>query len=227
MSNTFNFGSLANIQVASTSQPRLKPWGIYPVTFAGARKETIQGKKDSTMTYDILKVRFEGESGYYEESIFFPKDGDDVRPKYTNADGHEYEAPSSLERTMTFIAHVAGTLNPEGFKKMQEMSKRFKSFDDVVKAFITLTDSCKGKQTNLKLIGKVQDGNVVPALPKYANLNKNGELWTSNFLGDKLSFSNYEESKKNEYNSATPTAMKPTMEEPEDDGDVDFDSLLS
>ena len=204
----FNFGSLATTQATSNVQQRLKPWGIYPVKFAGAKKETIQGKKDPSATYEILKVRFDGEDGYYEESIFYPKDGDDQRPTYTSKDGHEYQGASSFDRTMTFIAQVAEVLNPEGFKKMQEASSKFKSFDDVVKAFITITDKVKGKETKLKLVGRTQNGNVVAALPKFVAVNKNGEKFTcDNFLGDKLFFSAYEETKKAEYLNAKPTEM--------------------
>ena len=56
----FNFGSLATTQATSNIQQRLKPWDIYPVKFAGARIETINGRKDPNATYTILKVRFEG-----------------------------------------------------------------------------------------------------------------------------------------------------------------------
>ena len=231
----FNFGSLATTQATSNVQQRLRPWGIYPVKFAGARKETIQGKKDPSATYEILKVRFDGEDGYYEESIFYPKDGDDQRPTYTSKDGHEYQGASSFDRTMTFIAQVAEVLNPEGFKKMQEASSKFKSFDDVVKAFITITDKVKGKETKLKLVGRTQNGNVVAALPKFVAVNKNGEKFTcDNFLGDKLFFSAYEETKKAEYLNAKPTEMSnsdSTMAANVDgvsggSEDIDFNSLL-
>lgn len=204
----FNFGSLATTQATSNIQQRLKPWGIYPVKFAGARKETIKGKKDPNAVYDILKVRFEGEDGYYEESIFYPKEGDEERPTYKNKDGHEYQGASSFDRTMTFIAQVAEVLNPEGFKKMQDASSKFRSFDDVVKAFITITEPVKGKETNLKLVGRTQNGSVVASLPKFVAINKNGEKFTcDNFLGDKLFFSAYEETKKAEYANAKPTDM--------------------
>ena len=148
----FNFGSLATTQATSNVQQRLKPWGIYPVKFSGARKETIKGKKDPNAVYEILKVRFDGADGYYEESIFYPKDGDEKRPIRTSKEGHEYQGASSFDRTMTFIAQVAEVLNPEGFKKMQAASAKFRSFDDVVTAFIKITDSAKGKETNLKLV---------------------------------------------------------------------------
>lgn len=233
MSN-FNFGSLAATQATSNVQPRLKPWGIYPVKFTGARKETIKGKKDPNAVYEILKVRFEGKEGYYEESIFYPKDGDDTRPIYKNKEGHEYQGASSFDRTMTFIAQVAEVLNPEGFKKMQAASSKFKSFDDVVTAFIKITDSVKNKETKLKLVGKVQDGNVVACLPKFVAINKNGEKFTcDNFIGDNLFFSAYEESRKAEYLNAKPTNMdnsaivKEVDTKPEgSENDIDFDSLL-
>ena len=232
----FNFGSLATTQATSNVQQRLKPWGIYPVKFSGARKETIKGKKDPNAVYEILKVRFDGADGYYEESIFYPKDGDEKRPIRTSKEGHEYQGASSFDRTMTFIAQVAEVLNPEGFKKMQAASAKFRSFDDVVTAFIKITDSAKGKETNLKLVGRTQDGNVVASLPKFVAINKNGEKFTcDNFVGDKLFFSAYEESKKAEYLSAKPTNMDSSENSTiakEVDGksagseDIDFESLL-
>lgn len=236
MSETFNFGSLATTQATSSTQQRLKPWGIYPVKFAGARKEVIQGKKDPNATYEILKVRFDSEDGYYEESIFYPKDGDAKRPVYKNKEGHEYEGASSFERTMTFIAQVAEVLNPTGFKKMQEASSKFKSFDDVVTAFIKITDPVKGKETNLKLVGRNQNGNIVPSLPKFVAVNKEGEKFTcDNFIGDKLFFSDYEEGRKAEYLNAKPTAMNNSTSSNmasdvdgvgADEGEINFDELL-
>ena len=138
---------------------------------------------------------------------------------------------------MTFIAQVAEVLNPEGFKKMQAASSKFKSFEDVVKAFIKITDPAKGKETNLKLVGRTQkDGTVVAALPKFVAISKTGEKFTcDNFLGNKLFFSAYEETRKKEYQQAKPTNM--AVEQTTDMQDIDnapkgsedaidFDSLL-
>lgn len=228
---SINFGSLATTQATSNVQAYLKPWGIYPVKFAGARKETIQGKKDPSATYDILKVRFDGDDGYYEESIFYIKPGDDKRPTYTSKEGHDYEGASSYERTMTFIAQVATVLNPEGFKKMQAMSSKFKTFDDVVQAFIKITTPTIGKETNIKLVGRNRDGIVMACLPKFVAVNKNGEAFTcDNFIGDKLFFSNYEERRKKEYENATPTPINESTIEVSSSVEVsdglDFDNLL-
>ena len=235
---SFNFGSLATTQSVSNVQQRLKPWDIYPVKFVGARVERISGKKDPNAVYDILKVRFEGESGYYEESIFFPKPEDTKRPVYQNKEGHDYEGASAFERTMTFIAQVAGVLNPEGFKKMQEQSSKFRNFDDVAKAFIAVTDKAKGKETHLKLVGGTSNGQVIPKLPKFVAVTKTGEAFTcDNFIGDKLFFSEYENSRRAEYMNAKPTTVgNPVVTtdpvnnfdntSTEAEEEIDFNSLL-
>lgn len=228
----FNFGSLATTSAVSTSTPRLKPWNIYDVKFSGARIDEVAGKKDPSQTYTILKVRFDGEEGYHEESIFYPKAGDDQRPVYTSKDGHEYEGASSFDRTMMFIAQVAQVLNPEGFTKMQAASSKFRSFDDVAKSFIQITDKAKGKETKLKLVGRNQNGSIQASLPKFVAINKQGERFCcDNFLGDKLFFTSYEEGKRAEYLNAKPTTMDSpidslnTVEDTE--GELDFESLLS
>lgn len=226
----FNFGGIAKSTGVAKVQRRLKPWDIYTVKFDGAKVEDVKGTKDPSMTYRILKVRFSNDEGYYEESIFFPKDGDEVRPtsKIKNKDGKEVEIerPSSLENTEMFIAQVSAVLNPEMFKKLQQHAAegKFKDFDNVAKFFAE--NICKpviGTTTNLKLIGKKdKDGNIQPRLPYFTNINKQGELYLAdNFLGDKLFFSDYEEKQRKEYLTAKPTDMK------EKTPDVDTNDVIA
>lgn len=234
-----NFGSLKTVQATSTTARRLKPWDIYEVTFSGCRKEVIQGKKDPEKSYEILKIRFDGEEGYYEESIFYPRNEDAERKKVTNKEGHERELPSSFERTMMLIAQVAKVVNEKGYEKMQELSPKFKSFDDVVSVLIKITDPMKGKaKTHLKLVGRTdKEGNVNAVLPNFCALNKDGEVWCSdNFIGDKLGFSPYEEGQRKLYLNATPTDMnkvktdvdiEATTEDNKDLETLDTDSLLN
>lgn len=228
-----NFGKLSETKGVSTSKT-LKPWDIYEVKFMGCRVDEIKGKKDPDMTYKILKVRFEGADGYFEESIFFPKEDDVKRPTRTNKEGHEIEMPSSFERTMTFIAQLGETINPELYAKMKAMSSKFKSFDDVCAALIKVTDPKKGTTTHLKLIGKTnRDNRVIAALPYFVSLNKDGDVWTSdNFIGDKLDFTDYELTQKKAYASAKPTTMpdEPGAElssktKEEDDGEINLDDI--
>lgn len=212
-----NFGQLKTTQATSSTSRTLKPWNIYPVKFAGCRVDHIAGKKDPSQTYDILKIRFENEDGYFEESIFFPRDGDDERPTYQNREGHDYQTPSRFETIMTTIAQLATVLNKEGFEKMQEASSKFRSFDDVCKALIAITNPVIGKETNIKLIGRTRDGRVTAALPRICGVNKQGELFTSdNFIGDKLFFTDYEERQIEAYQSAKPTDMSKTSNESTD-----------
>lgn len=207
----FDF-SISNVQAVSNSKKRLAPWGIYDVEFKGCEVKEFKGKIDVTKTFKTLKTRFEGEDGYFEETIFFPKESDAVRQKYQNAQGHDYEVPSNWERTRTFIAQLASVLNPEGFKKMQEMSSKFKSFDDMCQALITILTPKIGTKTKLKLIGKTkQDGTVEAVLPKFVGVNKEGQLFTSdNFVGNNLFFTPYEESRRAAFMNAKPTAMETT-----------------
>ena len=78
MELNFNLSATPSV---STSKPRLKPYEIHRVKLAEAKVETLKGKKDPDAVYEILKVRFENNEGYYEESIFFPKEGDDKDPQ--------------------------------------------------------------------------------------------------------------------------------------------------
>ncbi len=205
-----DFGSLAKTQAVSGSR-RLKPWGIYPVKFKGIEVREIQGKKDPTMTYKILTTKFEGENGYFNEDTFFPTEASAKRNTYKNKEGHEKEMPSGFEQTMTYIAQLAGVLNPDGFKKMQAASSKFKSFDDVCKALDTILNSKVGTDCFVKLIGRNRDGRVQPAIPNITALNKDGEVFTSdNFISLKeelLGFTEYEETQMKAYKEAKPTTM--------------------
>lgn len=228
-----NFGSLATVQATSGSK-RLKPWDIYPVKFKGIDVREITGKKDPTMTYKILTTKFEGENGYYNEDTFFPTEASAKRNTYKNKEGHEKEMPSGFEQTMTYIAQLAGVLNPEGFKKMQAASSKFKSFDDVCKALDTILTPKIGTECFIKLIGRNRDGRVQPAFPNITALNKDGEVFTSdNFISLKkeiLGFTEYEETQMQAYRNAKPTNM-PVETKANDsshgsEDDDDFSDLL-
>lgn len=227
-----NFGYLADTVAVSG---RLKPWGIYPVKFQGIEEREIQGKKDPSKTYKILTAKFEGENGYYNEDTFFPNEDSVKRNTYTNKEGHEVEMPSSFEQIMTYIAQLAGVLNPEGFKKMQAASSKFKSFDDVCKALNQILTPKVGTECFIKLVGRNRDGRIQPALPRITALNKEGKVFTSdNFISlkqDILAFTEYEETQIKAYKNAKPTSMPDDVDdEPTSQGhgseDDDFSDLL-
>ena len=228
-----NFGSLATTQ-ATSGNKRLKPWDIYPVKFKGVEIREITGKKDPSMTYKILTTKFEGENGYYNEDTFFPTEASAKRNTYKNKEGHEKEMPSGFEQTMTYIAQLAGVLNPDGFKKMQAASSKFKSFDDVCKALDTILKPKIGTDCFIKIVGRNRDGRVQPAIPNITALNKDGEVFTSdNFISLKkeiLGFTEYEEAQMQAFKNAKPTNM-PTETKADtsshgSEDDDDFSDLL-
>lgn len=231
---SLNFGSLSTAQGVATGGKRLKSWEIHKVKFMGCKVETLQGKKDPTATYKLLVTRFENDNGYYEERTFFPNDDSAVRPKFTNANGHEYEGASNWEQIQTFIMQLLTNINPDKVKNFQAASSKFKSFDDVCSALIKLTDPHKGKEVFIKLIGKTdKEGRINPAFPRICGVNKEGVLFVSdNFISTKegvLGFSDYEEGQMKKAKSAKPTNMGKVDDVADDsstDDIEDFDELL-
>lgn len=233
----FNFGSLATMQTVSTQKKRLAPWGIYAVKFAGAKIEEVKGKKDVNAVYKILRVRFENDEGYYDASIFLPdrnNSKDTINPEYTRADGTKYLTASAEERAAGLVSQIANALTPEGFKKMQEAASKFKTFDDFAKAFVTVVNKVVNVYTNIKLVGKTNaNGQVEATHPNVVGFNNTSKeaYINNNFIGDKLYFNDYENTKRNEYLNSKPTQMKDDIikvpeVEVKEDSDIDFDSLL-
>ena len=237
----FVFGPIDKVQATAGGNRRLRPWDIYEVKFVEARYETFNGKKEDNkgQIYEALTVRFENEDGYYEERVFAPGEKGNERFKNKNAEGHEYESASPMEKLRIFIAQLLTVLAPEKMAKMVEIAPKVKSFKQLADAVATLLEGAKGKTTHLKLAGKLDSktDRIVPCLPKFAGVNKQGELFTAdNFIGDKLYFSPYEEGKQKEYRERKPTDMDkhpveasvddlPSTDAPQEEID-DFDNLL-
>ena len=214
---------------------QLAPWNIYDVTFVGCEVREFKGTKDPNITYQVLDIKFENEDGYFTVTRFFPKQGDDVRRKLPNKKGGEREVASNFEELMNIVKQTAEVLTPEGFKKMSELSSKFRSFDDVAKALIAITDKVKGTKTKIKLVGRTRDNRVVAEIPTITSVFEGVATITDNYIGNKLFFTPYEEGKRNEYLKGTPTDMEkvpaadPLMavaqEAPAED-ELDLESLL-
>jgi hypothetical protein len=214
---------------------QLAPWNIYDVTFVGCEVREFKGTKDPNVTYQVLDIKFENEDGYFTVTRFFPKQGDDVRRKLPNKKGGEREVASNFEELMNIVKQTAEVLTPEGFKKMSELSSKFRSFDDVAKALIAITDKVKGTKTKIKLVGRTRDNRVVAEIPTITSVFDGVATITDNYIGNKLFFTPYEEGKRNEYLKGTPTdmekvpAMDPLMavaEEAPAEEELDLESLL-
>lgn len=205
----FNFG-ISKESAVKTIRPQLKPWNIYDVKFLGCEVREFSGKKDPNETYKVLDIKFENEDGYFTVTKFFPKQGDDIRREVDAKNGGKRELASNFEELMNIVKQTAEVLNPEGFKKMSELSSKFKSFDDVAKTLIAITNKVKGCETKIKLVGRNRDNRVVAEIPNITSVFDGVATITDNYIGNKLFFSDYEESKRAEYLKSKPTDMKST-----------------
>lgn len=228
---SFNFAISSDSAVRNSRRP-LTPWEIHDVKFKGAEIREFNGKKDPNAHYKLLSIKYENEDGYFNVDLFFPKDGDDVRPEFDGANGGKVQMASSFETTMAIVKQTAQVLNPKGFEQMQKLSVKFKSFDDVAKTFIKVTTPAIDTDIKIKLTGKNRDGKVVAQIPRILALNKEGEAFIcDNYIGPKLFWSDYEVGKRDEYLKSTPTDPDKAVEDtagvdeaPKDD--LDLDSLL-
>lgn len=203
----FNFG-ISKESAVKTVRPQLKPWNIYDVKFMGCEVREFAGKKDPNVTYKVLDIKFENEDGYFTVTKFFPKAGDDVRREVDAKNGGKRELASNFEELMNIVKQTAEVLTPEGFKKMSELSPKFKSFDDVAKTLIAVTDKVKGCTTKIKLVGRNRDNRIVAEIPSITSVFDGTATITDNYIGSKLFFTPYEEGKREEYLKSKPTEMK-------------------
>lgn len=233
----FNFG-ISKESAVKTVRPQLKPWNIYDVKFMGCEVREFAGKKDPNVTYKVLDIKFENEDGYFTVTKFFPKAGDDQRRKVKNSNGGEREMASNFEELMNIVKQTVEVLTPEGFKTLSELSSKFKSFDDVAKVMIKVTDKVKGCETKIKLVGRNRDNRVVAEIPNITSVFDGVATITDNYIGSKLFFSNWEEGQRDAYLNSKPTEMKATKTEkdplmdvaepataPEDE-ELDLDNLI-
>lgn len=221
-----NFGFSTTSAVRNTRRP-LAPWGIYKVKFTGAEVSVFKGSKDPSVEYKVLRFNFENEDGYYSESLFFPKEGDDVDREY-ESNGGKMKFPSNFKVTMNIVKQTLQVLCPKGWEAFQKASVKFKSFDDVADAAIKVLNKVKDTETELKLVGGTRDGRVIAKIPTIVRYNKDGDLYISdNYIGTKLYFSDYEEKKRLEYKNAKPTTPAEPVAKQEASTDNELDALLT
>lgn len=232
--NGLNFSINSNeSSISSKRNTRLTPFAIHHVTFDGA--EIKSGTSKAGNEYKLLQLSFSNKEGSADMTLFWPdpeKDG--VREVRTAKDGHEYETPSRWEQTKAIITQTLETLSPEGFKKMSELSPKFRTFDDMAQAFTVLVNKCKGTEVDVKFNGYVnKQGYMQLTFPQLAGVNKEGNAFIAdNYIGfGNLGLSDYEMRRAKELAETKPTKMgdDPVMDSPavdsNDGDDLDFSSL--
>lgn len=235
-----DFSINSSVSAVSNSVKQLAPYAIYDVKYEKSEIVEFDGKKDPSQHFKVLRVRFSNTDGYYEETIFFPTPADGEPKEYERPDGTKQKFPSNWDRIKFFMAQVMTVLNPEGYKKFCEASSKFKDFEMMAKAFIKILEPAAGKETKLKLMGRTDEsGNVHAVLPKFLSYSREGQLYvSSNFIGDRVFFSTYEEGLVQKFKNAKPTTMPELAADPlgmttqvdnkaEKDDVIDLDGLLS
>ncbi len=179
-----------------------------------------------------MTIKYENEDGYFNVDLFFPKDGDDVRPEFDGQNGGKVHMASSFENTMAIIKQTVQILNPKGFDTLQKASVKCTSFEQLAGMVVKVLTPVIGKKIKIKLTGRNRDGKVVAQIPRILALNKEEEAFIcDNYIGEKLFWSDYETTKRDEFLKAKPTDPEKAGEDtvgvdeaPKDD--LDLDSLL-
>lgn len=235
----FDFSKLSNTSFVSTSSQRLKPYEIYRVKLTKIEKTELKGSKDPNMSYPVIALEFtsvdENNPGIFSENIFIPvTENDTIRPTFKNDKGHEYNRPSRFENFQYTLMQIVTVLNPDGAKKIQENGKKLQAAieKDLVAGINLFIDliikALAGKdkvETNLKLVGRNNNGTVYAALPNACGLNKEGDIFPTNFIGDNLFFTNYELTQQKKYQNAKPTPMEDNNPDKSDSDDLNLDDI--
>lgn len=218
----FDFSSLATTSGVASSH-KLRPFDIYNVKFEEAKLDQVEAKVgvNAGKVFDVLKVRFSGDEGFYEESIFLPIMDSQAERQANNWGGLQ---PSEFDKLKMFVAHTCKVINPAGFAAFQQALASGKSIEGDCKTVskklaevcVNILNKNKGKKVALKLAGyKDKNGTVRASLPYYTAINQKGvEYVNNNFLADlevekpeTLSFTASEMKKKAEFENMKPTEM--------------------
>jgi hypothetical protein len=223
-----NFGSVASIDT-NAGGSYMRAWNIYnDVKFDGISEEVSGNRKDGG-TWRAWDFTFSCPQGSYKERIFEPNEQGQERRKVKNANGHESEMPSDMERVLYFASQVVDTYAPDKYDKYVAACAKISTFDQFIALLHKVLDGTT-KTSSLLLAGRNNAGTVYAALPNFVRVNsKTGEAYTAErFLGDNLGFSAWELGQKKIYEEARPTAMNDSKVDDvkSEENFDDIDSLL-
>lgn len=219
----FNFSNLSQTSFTSNSGAHLKPYDIYEVNLTKIEKTELKGSKDPNAVYPIVALEFTGcgdNKGTFTTNLFIPTSEDDMtRPTYQNKEGHDYQRPSRFENFQYTLMQIVHAINPTGEEKIKENASKIKTIDQFIDLVIKALSGKNNVTTKLKLVGKVTNGTTYAALPNSCGLNKTGEIFPVNFIGDNVFFTNYELTQQKAYKEAKPTDMTKVENNPDEPAD--------
>jgi hypothetical protein len=120
---------------------------------------------------------------------------------------------------------IVHALNPTGEEKIKANASKIKSIDQFIDLIIKALTGKEKVETDLKLVGRNNNGTVYAALPNACGLNKEGDIFPTNFIGDNLFFNNYELTQQKKYQNAKPTPMEDNNPDKSDSDDLNLDDI--
>ena len=227
----YNFSNLSEQNFASAAGSYLRPYGIYKVTLTKIEKTELKGSKDPNAVYPVVTLEFTGtgeedSKGVFTTNLFIPTTEQDMeRPTFKNNEGHEYNRPSRFENFQFTLMQIVHALNPDGEDKIKANASKIKSIDQFIDLIIKALAGKNNVVTELKLVGRNNNGTIYAALPNACGLTKTGEVFPVNFIGSNLSFTNYEMTQMKNYQNAKPTTMPDSDNANASDDNLDLDDI--
>lgn len=198
----FNFGETAGAS-QNSRKATLEGNKIHNVTFAGCEARTIEGVKDPNAVYNVLDIKFENEDGVFTQTYFEPRDSDmQDRP------GTFGDQPSAVKSMMLFFKHLLDAVNPVLAAEIDAKTKSMavSTWTALRQFMVAHTTDGIGTKTKIKLI-KNKKGEAI--FPYFAAYTKDAVLYVkTNFIGDKVFFSDKELATIDRMSKATPTAVE-------------------
>jgi len=205
----FSFDATAKTS-QSTTKPRLAGNAIYDVQFDGCETQDIQGVKDVSQVYKVLKLKFSNEEGSFEHTIFEPKESDFERTEKSVVDksgnNQTIPQPSNVENMMLLFKHTIDAVSPKIAKDIDEGARSLgaKNWDDLRKLICKILEPGIGTNTQIKLLKNKKGEAIFPGF--FVGISKEGKAYIkNNFIGSKLAFSSYEADRITKEATAVPT----------------------
>lgn len=179
-----------NLTEVKTSTPRLQPWSINDVKFAGV--DYKKGTSSNGNNWAAMQFNFVGEGGTYSKMFFCPNEkGFERRTGETN--GRSWTLPSDAEVTMVQIQYICQTLAKDAYAKVSgkisvDLPAEFEKLYTYVKQILSKANN---ETVQLKLVA---DSRGYADIPKNAvQIDNNDTAYIRNYwLGHNLAFTSYE-----------------------------------
>jgi len=228
----FSFDATAGTS-QSTTKPRLAGNNIYDVKLDGTEIQDIQGVKEPTAIYKVLKIKFSNDEGSFEHTVFEPKPDDFKRTesefKNKNGNTEKIPQPSNVESMMLLFKHIIDGFVPEVAALIDKKEKTLaaKDWDALRKLVASILEKGKDRTDKIKLITNNAGEAKFPGY--FAGLSREGVCYVrNNFVGPKVAFSAYEITKMTASSTAKITPVEDfipeTPQDTQDNGlDLDFE----